>query len=155
MTPSGLSVIGAMSRAAFSSDLFEKEVHGCTVMGVRELLPPQRLAAEALLDGKGVLVCLPKGYGKSLTFQILPSICSRRRVTAFPIAPIVAVVSPLIALLRNQVESLRAKRLRDGMIGESHSVAQQIREGQLTFVCLVGNPSWRGIEDTSVSTRRS
>ena len=32
VTPSGLSFIGAMSRAAFSSGLFEKEVHGCTVI---------------------------------------------------------------------------------------------------------------------------
>ena len=34
-----------MSRAKFSSGLFV-----CMVMGVRELLPPQRLAVEALLD---------------------------------------------------------------------------------------------------------
>ena len=41
---------GAMSRAKFSSGLFV-----CMVMGVRELLPAQRLAVEALLDGKGRL----------------------------------------------------------------------------------------------------
>ena len=51
-------------------------MHGCTVMGVRELLPPQRLDVEALLDGKDVLVCLLTGYGKYSIFQILPSICS-------------------------------------------------------------------------------
>ena len=48
MTPSGLSFTGAMSRAKFSSGLFV-----CMVMGVKKLLPPQRLAVEALLDGKG------------------------------------------------------------------------------------------------------
>ena len=58
----------------------------------------QRAAISCLLAGKhDVFVSMPTGSGKSLIFQ-LPGVIAERKVTV--------VVSPLIALIRDQIEHL-------------------------------------------------
>lgn len=61
--------------------------------------PGQWEIVQALLDGEDVLGVLPTGSGKSLCFQ-LPALC-RRGLTL--------VVSPLIALMEDQVANLQAR----------------------------------------------
>jgi ATP-dependent DNA helicase RecQ len=63
----------------------------------------QREACEAALDGRDVLVVMPTGSGKSLCYQ-LPALL-RDDVTV--------VVSPLVALMQDQVEALAARGLGD------------------------------------------
>lgn len=59
----------------------------------------QRAAISCLLAGKhDVFVSMPTGSGKSLIFQ-LPGVIAERKVTV--------VVSPLIALIRDQIEHLK------------------------------------------------
>ena len=41
---------------------------------VRDLKPEQRLIVEHVVRRKDVFAALPTGFGKSLTFQILPSV---------------------------------------------------------------------------------
>ncbi|MEE8409830.1 MAG: RecQ family ATP-dependent DNA helicase, partial [Myxococcota bacterium] len=67
--------------------------------GIRELFPEQEQAMEALLDGLDVMVVLPTGRGKSLIYQV-PALMFDRPVVA---------VSPLIALMRDQEQSLRRR----------------------------------------------
>jgi ATP-dependent DNA helicase RecQ len=68
--------------------------------GFAELRPWQRDAMRALLDGSGrVLVVAPTGGGKSLTYQ-LPSIVLPRPTL---------VLSPLVALMEDQVRALEEK----------------------------------------------
>ena len=122
-------------------------------VGVVELLPPQRLAVEALLHGRNVLACLPTGLGKSMIFQILPSCLAKSGLSTFSVDPIVVIASPLIALMRKQVSGLQRKNLKAGMIGESLSVDENIKEGRTTFVygspeVLVGNSMWREVLKT-------
>jgi ATP-dependent DNA helicase RecQ len=66
--------------------------------GYSELKPLQAEAIEAGLEGQDSLVVLPTGGGKSLCYQVPPLVAGRTDV----------VVSPLIALMKDQVDALRA-----------------------------------------------
>ena len=131
-------------------------------MEVSELSPPQRLAVESLVHGKDVLVCLPTGSGKSMIFQILPSVCcylSSKGVSGFPSDPIVVVASPLLALMRNQVAAMKRKQQSAALVEENPACDQQIRDGLVTFIygspeVLVGNPAWRDLWKTSQYQKR-
>ncbi|HEX5061538.1 MAG TPA: RecQ family ATP-dependent DNA helicase, partial [Kofleriaceae bacterium] len=63
----------------------------------------QREAVEAVLGGRDALVLLPTGAGKSLCYQV-PAIVRARRGEGTTI-----VISPLIALMNDQVRALTAK----------------------------------------------
>ena len=65
--------------------------------------PGQREACEAALAGRDVMVVMPTGSGKSLCYQ-LPALL-RDDLTV--------VVSPLVALMQDQVEALAARGLGD------------------------------------------
>src|SRR3954471_21507723 len=71
--------------------------------GFREFRPGQRQACQAALADRDVLVVMPTGSGKSLCYQ-LPALL-RDDLTV--------VVSPLVALMQDQVEALRARGLGD------------------------------------------
>jgi ATP-dependent DNA helicase RecQ len=71
--------------------------------GFSAFRPGQREACEAALAGRDVLVVMPTGSGKSLCYQ-LPALM-RDDLTI--------VVSPLVALMQDQVEALEARGLGD------------------------------------------
>ncbi len=66
--------------------------------GYTELKPLQAEAIQAGIDGQDSLVVLPTGGGKSLCYQVPPLISGRTDV----------VVSPLIALMKDQMDGLTA-----------------------------------------------
>src|SRR5229473_1660437 len=66
--------------------------------GFRTLRPLQEQAIQAVLEGRDSLMVLPTGGGRSLCYQA-PAVY-RGGTTV--------VVSPLIALMKDQVDSLRA-----------------------------------------------
>ena len=72
----------------------------------------QRLSMEAICNGHDVFVWLPtgSGYGTSLCYQALPFIMDcKRGLVGSQERSLVLVVSPLIALMVDQVTSLRKR----------------------------------------------
>lgn len=91
--------------------------------GIRSLRPTQQRAIDALSDGRDVLVVLPTGGGKSLCYQ-LPAVCG--------LAPAI-VVSPLVALMKDQVDALH----RRGVPAAQLSSAVTPTERERTWAGLV------------------
>ena len=71
------------------------------IWGYADFRSPQDVIIQALLEQRDALVILPTGGGKSLCFQ-LPALLQ---------AGVTLVVSPLVALMENQVQELRQKGL--------------------------------------------
>src|SRR3954464_2170567 len=88
-----------------------------SVFGFGEFRPGQEEIVQAVLDGEDVLAIMPTGSGKSLCYQ-LPAI-ARPGLTV--------VVSPLIALMRDQVRALSAAGVVAGSLNSSNEPAENAR----------------------------
>jgi ATP-dependent DNA helicase RecQ len=75
-------------------------------LGIEKLHPGQLEAIEAVLDGRDTLAVMSTGYGKSAIYQLAGEILGKPTI----------VVSPLIALQRDQVEAI------EGRIGDCEAV---------------------------------
>src|SRR5262249_1323576 len=64
--------------------------------GFRMFRPGQAQAVDSALEGRDTLVVMPTGSGKSLCFQL----------TSLALEGITIVVSPLISLMKDQVDNL-------------------------------------------------
>ncbi len=83
--------------------------------GLTEFRPGQREVITAVLSGQDCLCVMPTGGGKSLCYQ-LPAV-AREGLTL--------VVSPLIALMKDQVDQLTQKKLPATFINSTISLAEQ------------------------------
>ena len=77
--------------------------------GFREFLEGQERVIETILDGHDALVIMPTGGGKSLCYQF----------PALALEGITVVVSPLIALMKDQVDALTEKGIAATFINSS------------------------------------
>lgn len=94
--------------------------------GFDEFKGSQQQIIEAILDQKDVLALLPTGGGKSLCFQI----------PTMALEGICIVISPLIALIHNQVDHLKQRGIKAIALtgGISHEEV-----GNLLDNCIYGN----------------
>ena len=83
--------------------------------GYPEFRPAQKKVITAVLAGRDALAVLPTGAGKSVCFQI----------PALMLPGLTVVVSPLIALMQDQVVSARSKGLPAAFINSTLSAPQQ------------------------------
>jgi ATP-dependent DNA helicase RecQ len=110
------------------------------VFGFSTFRPGQREVVEALLAGEDVLAVMPTGGGKSLCYQ-LPAVLK---------PGLTLVVSPLIALMDNQVAQLRLLGIEAAAVhsgvdrGERARIWQAIKEQRLKLLYL--SPELLGTE---------
>jgi len=93
-----------------------------TVFGYHEFRGPQAAVIDALVAGDDVLVLMPTGGGKSLCYQI-PALVREG---------VGIVVSPLIALMQDQVSALRELGVRAGFLNSSLT-AQEMWQTELAL----------------------
>ena len=85
-----------------------------SAFGYEAFRPGQEAAVSAILSARDTVVVLPTGGGKSLCFQ----------VPALLMPGLTVVVSPLISLMKDQVDALTARGLPAAFINSSLSSAQ-------------------------------
>ena len=98
--------------------------------------PEQRKAVKSIYLGRDVFVWLPTGFGKSLCYEVLPFVMDNKLGRVGSAARLVLIVSPLIALMTDQVSSLQKRRVKAAVISSATGYSQDIvaTEGDL-FTC--------------------
>jgi len=115
-----------MSQATTQSPLSLLE----TYFGYREFRPMQEEIIQHVLEQKDALVLMPTGGGKSLCYQ-LPALC---------LPGLTLVISPLISLMKDQVDALRQNGVQADFLNSSLSYADQeevlhrLRTKQITLL---------------------
>ena len=87
------------------------------VFGYERFHPLQDKVIEQVLAGRDALVLMPTGGGKSLCFQV-PALC-REGLTL--------VISPLVALMKDQVEALKANGVAADFLNSTQNAAEAQR----------------------------
>ncbi|MCK4503028.1 MAG: DNA helicase RecQ [Desulfuromonadales bacterium] len=101
-----------------------------SVFGYQSFRPYQEEVINCLVQGGDAFVLMPTGGGKSICFQI-PALCR---------AGVAIVVSPLISLMKDQVDGLQANGVRaacyNSSLGavEARQVLTQLHAGQLDLL---------------------
>lgn len=85
-------------------------------MGYDKLRPEQEGPMNAILSGRDTFVVIPTGGGKTLLYAASTKVLGFKTV----------VFSPLIALQRDQVQSLNLKGVRSGAINSDNTEAQNV-----------------------------
>lgn len=102
-------------------------------LGFQELRPGQEAAVKALISGRDCLAVMPTGSGKSAIYQI--AACMLKGVTL--------VVSPLIALQKDQVDSINEQTDQEALVinsvqraSENREAFEKLEQGSGKFVFL-------------------
>lgn len=113
----------------------------------------QQQAAEAVLEGRDVVAVMPTGAGKSLCYQLPAALLEGTTL----------VVSPLIALMKDQVDALRqrgypAAAIHSGLSGPERFAAEDaFRKGQLRLLYVaperLRSERFRGLLDSVEAAR--
>src|SRR5216683_6041414 len=83
--------------------------------GFRQFLDAQEEVIDAIVAGADALVVMPTGGGKSLCYQL----------PALMLEGTTVVVSPLIALMKDQVDALRGRGIAATFVNSSVSDAER------------------------------
>ncbi|CAD5957363.1 RecQ family ATP-dependent DNA helicase [Planktothrix agardhii] len=121
------------------------------IWGYDDFRPPQGEIIKSLLDKKDALIVMPTGGGKSICFQ-LPALLQ---------TGLTLIISPLVALMENQVQELQELQLPAALI-HSQLMPQQrrktlslVQQNQLRLLylspeALLSSPVWSVISQPHV-----
>jgi ATP-dependent DNA helicase RecQ len=113
--------------------------------------PLQREAIEASLSGRDALVVLPTGGGKSLCYQA-PALLS---------PGLTVVVSPLISLMKDQVDGLRSRGILAAFLNSAlgpddrRRVQAGLLRGEYKLLFLAPERLWRGGLESALRRARA
>ncbi len=103
------------------------------LLGFPSLRPGQETAIRALLEGRDTLLVQPTGSGKSAVYQIAGALREGSTV----------IVSPLIALQKDQCDAIQASRLEDTAVlnstltvSEQRDTLDRIENGEVEYIFL-------------------
>ena len=85
------------------------------VWGYEDFRPPQGEIIHSLLAKKDALIIMPTGGGKSICFQV-PALLQ---------TGLTLVISPLVALMENQVQDLRQRQLKAALLHSELPIKQR------------------------------
>ena len=102
------------------------------IWGYDNFRPPQEEIINCLLTGKDALIIMPTGGGKSICFQ-LPALLKKG---------LTLVISPLVALMENQVEELSDRSLPANLLHsqlpreKKRQTLEKLEQNQLRLLYL-------------------
>ena len=120
----------------------------------------QRACIKSVYDGKDVFLWLPTGFGKSLCYEVLPFVLGHKLNRQ---DCLVIVVSPLVSLTTDQVQSLRRRSVKCAILScgtrvdkEYVASTEDLRKSSLLFCApeAIDTGNWRDvIANPEISTR--
>eukprot|EP00794_Sanderia_malayensis_P014543 gene14543-16046_t len=123
----------------------------CEMFKVPSLHNEQEQALREFFSGKDVFVNLPTGFGKSMIFQAIPVVADLLGIKPRNTS-IVVVISPLIALMNDQVKYLQHLGISATSVTDENGdcTIEDIMNGKYTHIygspeCLLSTSVWRGL----------
>ena len=160
----------AAERSSVSSSAFSKALsHALQMLGTPDLYlkKQQAMAVRAVYDGRDVFVWLPTGFGKSVCFQTLPFVFDfKLGLVGAQEKSVVIVVAPLVALMVDQVQSLRARNVnavivssggREGRVAGNLLATEETLDSASLVYCspeALVQHKWRDVLEKPVFSER-
>ena len=132
IAPAVIANARAMPESEYSPALREALERARPILRIRELRPGQAEVIESVLAGRDTLAIMPTGSGKSLTYQL----------PALYLSGPTLVVSPLLALIEDQVGKMRAAGVAVARIDSTRTAKERaadlegVREGRIKLVLI-------------------
>ncbi len=133
--------------------ILDSSIHrSLRAFGHDSLKPVLSEAVQAILCGQDTFVSVPTGYGKSLIYQILP-FCAINILDCLGKPPVsvprVLIVSPLVALMRDQTHKLRQVQGANPILLSDEADCDESYCGWTHILAspeaLLESPRWEGL----------
>jgi ATP-dependent DNA helicase RecQ len=132
LVPAVIPSARAMPESQYSSALRQAVDRARPILRIRDLRPGQAEVIESVLSGRDTLAIMPTGSGKSLTYQL----------PALSLPGPTLVVSPLLALIEDQVGKLKAAGVAVARIDSTRTAKERaadlegVREGRIKLILI-------------------